>query len=51
MKKSYEMDMCSGPLFQKLLVFALPLSIVAMAVALLYFRHREATSDGSPEIS
>ena len=33
------------------LVFALPLSIVAMAVALLYFRHREATSDGSPEIS
>ena len=25
MKKSYEMDMCSGPLFQKLLVFALPL--------------------------
>ena len=25
MKKSYEMDMCSGPLFQKLLLFALPL--------------------------
>ena len=25
MKKSYEMDMCSGPLFRKILIFALPL--------------------------
>lgn len=25
MKKSYEMDMCSGPLFRKILIFSLPL--------------------------
>ena len=27
MKKSYEMDMCNGPIFGKLLVFALPLML------------------------
>lgn len=27
MKKSYEMDMCNGPIFKKLLIFALPLML------------------------
>ena len=27
MKKSYEMDMCSGPLLSKILVFSIPLML------------------------
>ena len=27
MKKSYEMDMCNGPILKKLLIFALPLML------------------------
>lgn len=27
MKKSYEMDMCSGPLLSKILIFSIPLMI------------------------
>ena len=27
MKKSYEMDMCSGPLLGKILVYAIPLML------------------------
>ncbi|MGI6201721.1 MAG: MATE family efflux transporter, partial [Christensenellales bacterium] len=27
MKKSYEMDMCNGPIFRKILVFAIPLML------------------------
>ena len=28
--KSYEMDMCSGPIFVKLMVFAVPLALSSM---------------------
>ena len=28
MAKSYEMDMCSGPLLRKILLFALPLGLL-----------------------
>ena len=33
MKKSYELDMCNGPILGKILVFAIPLMISAPARA------------------
>ena len=35
MKKSYEMDMCTGPLLKKLLIFAVPL-ILSGVLQLLF---------------
>ena len=38
-KKSYEMDMCSGPILSKMLVFAIPLMLSSILLtAIVYLK-------------